>query len=454
MGVNGPLGKLAVRNAAQNIVEERIRKINEIAQSGDIKFAKYVNGYEKISSKLADYEGLPLTYFDRPQDNKQAEIMYEQASKLLKNNELRQMVRSSAVYFIVSGSLTGKATNGFMAFPGGIIDLGVLGGHLIPKENIDDIYYNKKRCIFIKLKNGDEKELVVTESKKIKEKADEFIDLLKFLYCSEEGNAVPDIQNTSEENNTDNNVNGRTDNANTAAGVAPAPNNSFAASQSYGSANDAPVIEIKKKKTPKIVLICAGIFFAFVIYSFATGNYESDDPYINIDNSESVDTQGGDTSSSVGLSDSMTVSELFNGLGEGEEMPYTVTEKANQFLAAHPELFPAATEEECLNYVDYDVEYKHINKNPDIYGDKLVYIMGTISEIYELPAEQTVLNKPFTMISVMDYDGNMDVIYYPDSVELYEGDSINGYVLPLNKSTSGVMDCIVYGGAYINGYQN
>lgn len=180
MGILGSFSRLGVQGAAKKIESNRVARIQEMAESGIIKFVKYQNNASEIYNELLQYEDLPITYFGNPEDLKKQDIMYEMIAKLLKNPEYQRIVANSLTYFVIADSLTGKATNGLIAFSEGIIS-GGLFTEFIPKDEIASIE-DKKGWICVIMKNGEEKYLSGMDSKKMKNNSERFLNLFRLLY--------------------------------------------------------------------------------------------------------------------------------------------------------------------------------------------------------------------------------------------------------------------------------
>lgn len=173
MGLFGALGKLGAKGVAQGLDNARTNKINAFENSGIIRFG----GVEDT----AKYQGLPITHFDVPTDSKEKEIMFEIVSKLLKKPEDQQLAAKGNTFFIVAGSVTGKATNGILANENGIWDGGVIV-KFIPREDIVGIEADKKGWLCIKTKDGLTNYLIGADNKQIKAESERFMQLFKEAY--------------------------------------------------------------------------------------------------------------------------------------------------------------------------------------------------------------------------------------------------------------------------------
>ena len=140
-------------------------------------------------------------------------------------------------------------------------------------------------------------------------------------------------------------------------------------------------------------------------------------------------------SASSGESPYYVYSVLSSAL-EGGDLSFTISDKASVFLQGHPDLFPAASADACKNFVDTSIEYRHIQKSPSNYGDTLMSVTGNVIEIYETAPEQTGLSKPLTEMQVMDDSGNSYYVFYIGSIDVFEGDYVSVYGLPMGTSSA------------------
>ena len=76
--------------------------------------------------------------------------------------------------------------------------------------------------------------------------------------------------------------------------------------------------------------------------------------------------------------------EYIKSMGDYEEMRFSPTEKAEEFITAHENLFPAADKLLLGDSLDENLTYKELIKSPDKYGDKVVKLSGyEILQIWE-----------------------------------------------------------------------
>ena len=183
MGLLGSFGKLGAKGAAKELDDKRQNRIQSYAQSDIIRFAKTYSSDPELQAELLRFENLPETYFDIPEDPKLQKILYEMVSLLAAKPEQIQKVSGGVTYFVIAHSITGSATNGMIAYEGGILDgRGALTKH-IPRDEIAAFEKDKKDWIYIVTKSGDTKWLTSTDSKVIRREADKYLELFRRLYC-------------------------------------------------------------------------------------------------------------------------------------------------------------------------------------------------------------------------------------------------------------------------------
>ena len=144
--------------------------------------------------------------------------------------------------------------------------------------------------------------------------------------------------------------------------------------------------------------------------------------------------------------------EMLIALGTGSTMPYQMTEQTGKFIDEHPELFPAASEDGCKEYLkDADDQ---LWEEPVLYQENLVKITGRkIGQVWN----DTYWNHDVTTILTWDEDtGKTHYVIFPEKREdLKEGDAVTYCALPVAKSkykgkTGGTHDCLVMYGSFLS----
>lgn len=134
-----------------------------------------------------------------------------------------------------------------------------------------------------------------------------------------------------------------------------------------------------------------------------------------------------------------TSTELFAYLGENKDSKYGIRSMADAFLSAHKEIFVNHTSEGLDDLTDPEYRYEVYAKSPDKYGDKLLKLSGL--HVVQAAEFEMFNYKEVTFILAQDENYNAYYIYYIGTTDVYEGDYISAYVLPLDyftyKSVSG-----------------
>ena len=144
---------------------------------------------------------------------------------------------------------------------------------------------------------------------------------------------------------------------------------------------------------------------------------------------------------------------LYAALAENEVYPYTISEKASEFLMWCPDLFSTTKFKKIKDYINYDISYKHIAKNASKYGDSLM----CISPAYVISCSETEIDEDTTLteLQLQDNDGNDYMVIYIGTVDVFENDIVECYGLPLGTSSfenisGGTTLAIIVAGSYIN----
>lgn len=127
-----------------------------------------------------------------------------------------------------------------------------------------------------------------------------------------------------------------------------------------------------------------------------------------------------------------TLPDLFETLGVDPKFHYVVYDKSKQFFNEHIDLFPAQTEAEVTPFVDNELNATRMSKSPKNYGDKLMRISkAKVFQIYEFECYDRVM----TFINVEGANRSYYSIYYPGTIDVYDGETVTVYGLPLNAAT-------------------
>ena len=154
-----------------------------------------------------------------------------------------------------------------------------------------------------------------------------------------------------------------------------------------------------------------------------------------------VDTQIIETDQDTQVSDvedgnsEITPLEFYQVLQSGEELSYTLNEKATQFLTEHSEWFPLADADEAKleELIDYGIEVRHIEKNADKFGDKLMSV--PLAQIVQIDEEEIADSQYVSSLNVIDSSGQQYYVYYLGELEnIYSEDFVSIIGLPLGYS--------------------
>lgn len=116
---------------------------------------------------------------------------------------------------------------------------------------------------------------------------------------------------------------------------------------------------------------------------------------------------------------------------------FNMSSKAKDFITKHPELFPAVSSDVCIDYVDYSIEFKHLSRDVDEYGDVMLCENGEISDIKKIKPEETGLDNTISEIEIrVDNPENVYIddvyyLYYIGELDFYIGDEICVYGVPM-----------------------
>ena len=126
-----------------------------------------------------------------------------------------------------------------------------------------------------------------------------------------------------------------------------------------------------------------------------------------------------------------TTKELFSQLSQ--DPSFSINTLPLAFLDAHADIFTSHAIEGLDSFVDSEFQVSAYTKSPDKYGDKLIKQTSLyIAQIQEFPKYNY---DEFTLILAEDPNLNYYFINYIGSVDVYEGDLISAYLLPLDYFT-------------------
>ena len=114
-----------------------------------------------------------------------------------------------------------------------------------------------------------------------------------------------------------------------------------------------------------------------------------------------------------------------------EVLPFDfgISDKSIEFIKENINFFPGKNDIKgaISDYVNNEITYEHLTKNPSKYGDELIEVCGTVIDIFE--AE----DGSYTYVQVMDYsDRNYIMLYLGTLDNIFEGTEVYSYVLPFD----------------------
>ena len=121
--------------------------------------------------------------------------------------------------------------------------------------------------------------------------------------------------------------------------------------------------------------------------------------------------------------------------GVGIYGDYAVSDASISFIDAHENFFPTQTEADLQAlepFIDRSVEYKHLTKSITPYLSSIISIPNvSVSQIFETP----LAGHTITSMLALNQDGNCFVIHFDRALDIYEGDTISLYGLPIATSS-------------------
>lgn len=113
-----------------------------------------------------------------------------------------------------------------------------------------------------------------------------------------------------------------------------------------------------------------------------------------------------------------------------QELQFSMSEDAIKFIDKHPDFFPGSNKNRgaMTDYINYEISYNHIDKNPSKYSNKLIGITGYVTDCKEFDEDMD-----YTYLQVVDYDGNNYCMYYlGKSKDILADMSVEVFMLPFD----------------------
>lgn len=230
----------------------------------------------------------------------------------------------------------------------------------------------------------------------------------------------------------------------------------------------------KKNGCLKSILIGIGILFILFIILAVMGSGNSDGASVSASSSAQIEsteikaieqtareitqetvletTQESTNSSSIddGSSQNKAIPSLnlsktnidiilaLDDLGQAFENPFSLTDNQKAFINKHLSFFPANYDDlkNMSEYIDYELDYSHMIKNPQRYSGKLAYSEDlTIVQIWETSLSDEEYDN-YTELNLSDSDDNLyRVLYFGKSIDVVEDDMIRVVAMPLAYSS-------------------
>jgi hypothetical protein len=211
-----------------------------------------------------------------------------------------------------------------------------------------------------------------------------------------------------------------------------------------------------KKKWFQKWWIWAIVAFVFIIVMASNGDDTTTDKSSKpVSKTEQTDTNKKEKPKATTASKNEVLAMLI-GAQTNEVFPFTITDKAKEFLGSNAILFPTKAETAATPFTDTSIGYKHLEKSISNYGDKLIYIPEAgVVEISEVKDG----DKTITIINVIDETESQFIIYYFGSLtDVFKEDYISVYGLPLGMSSfkntgGGTTTVAVLAGSYVKKIQ-
>lgn len=161
--------------------------------------------------------------------------------------------------------------------------------------------------------------------------------------------------------------------------------------------------------------------------SFTNGRFNGNGRAVITADGESMTMEGTYTNGEY----TPTVGETFNYIGQLDYFgKFTVPSDVVQYVDSHLELFPTAIKDNVQSIETKNFLYKKFVKTRMQEDLGLVKLSLYAVQVFE----DDCLNGKLTSVLAVDTDGNYYVLYYLDTVEVYEGDEFTAYALPCSTS--------------------
>ena len=145
---------------------------------------------------------------------------------------------------------------------------------------------------------------------------------------------------------------------------------------------------------------------------------------------------------------------IFKNSDPNDSIVFSITDNAIKYLDNNDNLFPANSFNDITNKVDNNIEFKHLMKNINSYGNELVkFEGGRVGNINEYD------NDCGYELSIIQVSGGRGqafyyIYYFGKLDDIYKGDIVNIYGLPIATTSftnvsSTTTEAVVMAGSYI-----
>ncbi|HHY25760.1 MAG TPA: hypothetical protein GX523_03220 [Desulfitobacterium dehalogenans] len=129
-----------------------------------------------------------------------------------------------------------------------------------------------------------------------------------------------------------------------------------------------------------------------------------------------------------------TTIEFLSNIGEMESMPFKISQVTFDFYNEHSSLFPAKSTTDFQEYLNREIEYKHLDKNITNYYKQIVELKQfRVIQVFEMNSFYTGGADITEILATNGSD--IFYIYYPGKYDVYAGDTITLYGLPIAMSS-------------------
>lgn len=221
-----------------------------------------------------------------------------------------------------------------------------------------------------------------------------------------------------------------------------------------------PPVQPSKKKGKKKWIIIGVVVVILVIMMFGGGSDSSSTPpdtgtptasnTTTQDDANQPAEDSKDGEDSKDTTQTASALEQYRWIAENASTTFSIPDQAAAFITAHPDFFPGNSSNTgaMSDSTTYDVTYPMLAKSAKKYSDKLFNVYGVVTDVDESD------DGSITYIHIQDYDSNSYIAYYLGSIDIFEKDTVTGYLLPLDNIQfenvgGGYTDAVVFAAAYL-----